>query len=208
MYALCEPSHGPPHSKEAGYLFYPVFAFILEASICTTRNKAVLNRKWLILFVIPCAINLIMVGMYFSGVPLLQFIMAPDLGPSVLDRQEFGLLANLQNVYLVCMAGIGIAAIIKKPLPLEKLAGVILMVFAIFVFLEEIDYGLHWIDLYKSTPPEEIITEQRNWHNEGERTSVMKDLVTGATVIIFVLGPLLLRKRKESVVRYLLPETF
>ncbi len=166
-----------------------------------------LKRPWLILFIIPCIINLVMVGMYFSTVPALQFIMAPDLGPSVLDRQEWGLLANLQNIYLLVMAGIGIVAIFKKNFPLEKLAGVVLAAFAFFVFLEEIDYGLHWIDYINDTPAEEIRTEQRNWHNEGERTSIMKDVVTAGTVLIFVLGPLLLRKRKEPVVKYLLPET-
>ncbi|MGI9290583.1 MAG: hypothetical protein ACR2QG_04800 [Gammaproteobacteria bacterium] len=164
-----------------------------------------LQRPWLILFFIPCGINLALAVMYFSGIPLLQHIVVPDM-PWVAQQREFGLLENLQNLYLLTMMGLGAWAIRIKPYLLEKICGFLLMVFATFVFLEEIDYGLHWIEFLSDTPKEAAIpTDNRNWHNDGQRTSIMKDIVTLSCVLLFVIAPFALKNSNQPLIRYLLP---
>lgn len=163
------------------------------------------KRPWLIIFFIPVGINLLLVGMYFSGIPFLQHIVVPDM-PYVKQQREFGLLENLQNIYLLAMAGMAAYAIKTKPYVWEKIAGVIYFLFACFVFLEEIDYGLHWIEYLNDTPITEALpNDDRNWHNDGQRTSIMKDLVTLSCAILFVIAPFALKNRTHKLIRYLLP---
>jgi hypothetical protein len=163
------------------------------------------KNPWVFIFLIPCGINLLLVGMYFSGIPILQHIVVPDM-PFVKQQREFGLLENLQNLYLISMTLMGAWAIKIKPHAWEKAAAALYMVFAAFVFLEEIDYGLHWIEFLSDVPKDAAIpTEGRNWHNEGDRTSNMKDLVTLSCVLLFVIAPFALKNRTQPLIRYLLP---
>jgi hypothetical protein len=164
-----------------------------------------IKKPWLIIVIIPCAINLLLVGMYFSGIPLLAHIIVPDM-PEVAQRREFGLMENLQNIYLLAMTVMGAWAIRIKPIAWEKAAAALYTIFAAFVFLEEIDYGLHWIEYLNGTSPGEFIpVEGRNWHNEGDRTSIMKDVVTLSCVLLFVIAPFAFRNSNNRLIRYLLP---
>ena len=164
-----------------------------------------LKNPWVFIFLIPCCINLLLVGMYFSGIPILQHIVVPDM-PFVKQQREFGLLENLQNLYLIAMALMGAWAIKIKPHLLEKAAAFLYMIFAAFVFLEEIDWGLHWIELLSDVPKAAALpNDARNWHNVGERTSIMKDLVTLSCVLLFVIAPFALKNRTQPLIRYLLP---
>ncbi len=164
-----------------------------------------IKKPWFVIVIIPCAINLLLVGMYFSGVPLLAHIIVPDM-PEVAQRREFGLLENLQNIYLLSMAVMGAWAMRIKPFAWEKAAAALYTVAAAFVFLEEIDYGLHWIEYLNGTPSSEFVpVEGRNWHNQGERTRVMKDLVTLSCVLLFVIAPFAFRNSTNRLIRYLLP---
>jgi hypothetical protein len=164
-----------------------------------------IKKPWVIIVIIPCAINLLLVGMYFSGIPLLAHIIVPDM-PEVAQRREFGLMENLQNIYLLAMAVMGAWAIRIKPIAWEKAVAALYTIFAAFVFLEEIDYGLHWIEYLNGTPPGEFIpVEGRNWHNEGDRTSIMKDLVTVSCILLFVIAPFAFRNSNNRLIRYLLP---
>lgn len=162
-----------------------------------------LKNPWVLYAAIPCAVNLSLVGMYFSGIPWLQHIVVPDL-PNMIQAREFGLLENLQNIYLLVMFGIGLYALKTKPYLLEKGAALLFTLFAAFVFVEEIDYGLHWIEFINQVPLEEQ-AEVRNWHNEGERTSIMKDVMTAGTVLVFVIAPFAFRNTRNRLIRYLLP---
>jgi hypothetical protein len=164
-----------------------------------------LKKPWVVIFLIPCCINLLLVGMYFSGIPLLQHIVVPDM-PFVKQQREFGLLENLQNIYLLSMALMGAYAIKTKPHAWEKIAAALYMIFAAFVFVEEIDYGLHWIEYLSDVPMDASIpTESRNWHNNGDRTSVMKDLVTLSCVLLFVIGPFAFKNSNHPLIQYLRP---
>ena len=166
-------------------------------------ESALIRNPWLICVAVPCAINLALVGMYFSGIPFLQHIIVPNM-PNAAQAREFGLLENLQNMYLLAMTCMGIWAIKVKPYLLEKIVAILFTIFAAFIFLEEIDYGLHWQE-YLAGVAYEDAAEVRNWHNEGQRTSIMKDVVTATTVLIFVIAPFALAKVKIALVTYVLP---
>ncbi|MDP6435787.1 MAG: hypothetical protein QF790_06565 [Gammaproteobacteria bacterium] len=165
----------------------------------------VLKHPWIVIVLVPCSVNLLLVGMYFSGVPLLANIVAPYM-PDVAQMREFGLLENLENIYLLTMAAMGVAAIRLKTLQLEKAAAVLYTLFAIFLFLEEVDYGLHWIEFLRGTPPEEQLVI-RNLHNQdsGFIDTIIKEGMAYVTLIWFVIAPFALQRSKNRWVRYLLP---
>ena len=89
-----------------------------------------IHRPWTIIAFIPWMVNLLLVGFYFSGIPYLQHLIVPDL-PNVAQAREFGILENLQNIYLLLMFGLGLYALKNKPLLLEKAGALLLALFAI-----------------------------------------------------------------------------
>ncbi|OED44602.1 hypothetical protein AB833_01000 [Chromatiales bacterium (ex Bugula neritina AB1)] len=164
-----------------------------------------LKHPWIIIVLIPCSINLLLVGMYFSGIPMFQHIVVPNM-PYVAQEREFGLLENLQNLYLLAMVCMGVYALKVKPYLWEKLLASVYIVAAAFIFMEEIDWGLHWIELLGDVARNDAIpTSERNWHNNGERTSNLKDLVTLSCVLLFVIAPFALQNKTHSLIRYVLP---
>lgn len=164
-----------------------------------------IKHPWIVIVLVPCGVNLLLVCAYFFGPPVLGSIVAP-LMEGVAQPHEFGLLENLENVYLLVMAAMGVAAIRLKTLCLEKIAAVIYTAFALFVLLEEIDYGLHWIEFVRDTPPEQHLVI-RNLHNQdsGWLNQVMNNGMTILTLVWFVIAPFALARSTNRLVRYLLP---
>jgi len=157
--------------------------------------------------VIPAVVSLALIGGYFSGVALLQHIVSPNLDlPNPNAAREFGLLENLQNVYLLAIIGICVVAAKRRNGRFRMLfAGASL--FVGFVLLEEIDYGLHYYEMatgVSSYDPEQI----RNVHNIGETTRYVKRVADVILVLVFGLFPFVLRKNKNAFVRMVLPSPY
>lgn len=172
------------------------------------RERCMARKKFIIYFVAPLTVSLILIGMYFSGVESLQRIITPhmqNLHPN--SAREFGLLENLQNVLLLSMCAMGFMGIRRQKLRLGKAAMAALGVFSAFVLLEEIDYGLHYYEWIMNVPVEELVQE-RNLHNVGDRTSRSKQIVDVAMVLFFVVMPFVCAKSRKPLVRYLTPDRF
>lgn len=131
-------------------------------------------KKHLIYWIVPAAVLLLYIFVYFFDVFGLSYLMAPAY------NREFGFIENTQALTIL-----GIAFVCLKGFNHEK--WLIRYFFriglgvSIFIFLEEIDYGLHFYDLYLGKSTEMINAEYessvRNLHNSFDLTDVFKKLV-------------------------------
>lgn len=157
--------------------------------------------------IIPAAVSILLTFLYFSGVPALQQIMAPTIPSLQSDSwREFGLLESLQNICLFLIVIFAAMGAVKKRSMYEKGFAVVIALAALFVFLEEIDYGLHYYEFITGTV--QVMPGHRNWHNQGEGMSYarrLKPVVDALMICLFVVFPLTLQKVKHPLVQYLLP---
>lgn len=155
----------------------------------------------------PAVVSLALIGAYFSGVPALQQVVSPNFDlPNPDAAREFGLLENLQNVYLLLIVAIAALAA-KRRVGLGRLFFVGIALSTAFVFLEEIDYGLHYYEIMtgaSSYDPEQV----RNIHNIGDTNRYIKRVADILLVLCFGLLPLVLRKNANPLVRSVLPSPY
>jgi hypothetical protein len=162
--------------------------------------------------VLPGTVSLVLMGMYFSGNSFLQSMIAPMMETVPrFSAREFGLLEMLQNVLLIGVCIYSIRCFMAADGLLLKSFALFLIVIGVFSFLEEIDYGAHFVEYftgqYGSLNPE---TWDRNWHNRTgpggvQNVSYMKFATNIMVFAGFVLGPLLLGKSKNRLIRLLTP---
>ena len=157
----------------------------------------VVITRHLIYWVIPLLAVLAMELVYFSELDIRDWI-APY------PQREFGILENLQNLLIIGIIAVAVAAIKHKELFAEKAAFAFITLFGVLVFLEEVDYGLHWYEWWKDIPPPEQV-ETRNLHNRGSLNRFIKLGVESLMVIWFAIMPLLSSRIKHPVIKYLLP---
>lgn len=165
-------------------------------------------RKVTIYFFAPLALVLPMVFMYFSGIEILQLIISPRFeGLYGNSNRELGLLENTQNVVLIV-----IIVLLARGLYFHKpwwlrVPIAIAIVGAAFVFLEEIDYGLHYKEFFTGVSAEEAVAK-RNWHNVDDRTIRTKQVVDALSILWFIIAPFALSKSKHWLVRVVLPDKY
>lgn len=151
-------------------------------------------------------------GMYFSGNPLLQNIVAPTLRDVPLfSAREFGALEMLQNFLLLCISFYAIRCFIAANSYPVRLITFLLILVSVFTLLEEIDYGAHFIE-YFSGEYGSLAQESwdRNWHNKAgadgvQNVSYIKLAANIGLLAGFVIGPLLLSNSRSPLLRLLVP---
>ena len=156
----------------------------------------IFNKKanlfiWLLIF-----FNAFFIGCYFSGITFLQQLIAPTIDKANFNFQqmrEFGLMEMTQNALLLGVCYVLIREVIQRQNYLEKVFYGIGGSIFVFLFLEELDYGLH---IYKYFTGELGDVQYFSWHNQWddgvENATIMKraaDLIVG---VWFVIIPLLL----------------
>lgn len=142
--------------------------------------------------------NTVFVGCYFSGVSALQQLVAPTIHKanfSFTQMREFGALEMTQNILLLGIIYI-LACGVKQSatLPLKTFFGLGVAAF-IFLFLEELDYGLHF---YKYFSGDLASTPYFSWHNQlddsgDENATKLKRLNDAINVLWFVVASLLFK---------------
>lgn len=157
--------------------------------------------------VIPFILNFILMGFYFSGINFLQNIISPN---DVFLTRESGLLEQLQNLYLLSIFAMFFYLSIKRPNKNEKIFFSLLSAIFVFLFLEEIDYGMNLYEFFLGHASGENV---RNWHNQsadGNRQNVhyFKQLIDLANVTWFILLPLLASKVKIPFIKSIMPSRF
>jgi len=155
-------------------------------------------RHFLVYVAMPSIIFGGLILMFFSGNRILQDFVAPSF------NREFGALESLENVLLIALVVLPARAAFRKPLRVERIAFGIIAVIALFVFLEEIDYGLTYWEGLTGTPPEQQ-AQFRNIHNIGETTKWIKHVVDLGFFILFALAPLATIRIRNPSLRYMAP---
>lgn len=167
------------------------------------------RRKLFVYFALPLSVSGILLAMYFSGVRFFENVVAMPYFEAVAEnsRREFGLLENLQHLVLLGISVIALRAIPKQSHILTRALFIGIALGAVFMFAEEIDYGLHYYEYLAGVPHDEI-AEERNLHNVGDRTSRLKTISDIGMILVFGIAPLVLFKVRNPWVRYLLPDRY
>lgn len=129
---------------------------------------------------------------YFFDIFNLGFVIAPAI------NREFGVLENLQLVIILVILYRAIVGYRTAKDKLGKLIFALLTFFSIFIFLEEMDYGLHIQNLLAGKYAEELqqntlSSPPRSIHNMGDLTKYIKLTTYIMLVVYFVILPLINR---------------
>jgi len=162
--------------------------------------------------VLPAAMSLVLMAMYFSGNAYLQNLVAPTMKTMPFySAREFGALEMLQNFLLLCICFFSIRCFFAASNLSVKLVALLLLLVSGFTFLEEIDYGAHFIEYFTGQNTTLALeTWDRNWHSKTgpmgvQNVSYMKVASRIVMLAGFVVGPLLLSNSRHPLIRLLLP---
>lgn len=155
-------------------------------------------------WIIPLLLLVPLLAMYFSGVKWMQELVCPSI------NWEFGIVENIQNLLLLMILTINIIAIIKKEKQIEKIVFILLSLFTLFVFLEEIDYGAHFLRYFQghSDTMFHELTGKANIHNMGNNAKIFKRSIYPLMLGLFIISPLIINKFKNPIFRYLIPHSW
>lgn len=154
-------------------------------------------REHLIYWALPSLIMLALLGMYFSNVPWLMEILAPQV------NRELGLLENLQNLVLLVLIAMMIMRLRGARESAEHAFFGFIAAAALFILLEELDYGTHFLWALQGwdwdTRP------VFNIHNQGENSDRFKFVGNLLLGIFFVILPWFRFATQRRWLRFLQP---
>ena len=192
------------HSHARGVALSSTSPGRLAAHLVQVDHR-ILFSGLLIYLLIPGLLSLALILMYFSDVEWMQRLIVPNMPGAYPDSiREFGIVENLQNLYLLTMIGMTAYAVRNRPAKWQRWAMTLALVFSIFIFLEEIDYGLHHYEFFAEISQPEA-ARLRNLHTIGRSVDTMKWVVDTGIVLAFVVAPLVLARSNNHLVRYFLP---
>lgn len=169
---------------------------MLRDPLTVFRNMS--RMEHLVYWVLPLLAGWTFIAMYFSQIHWMQEFIAPA------SNREFGLLENLGAVLILC----SLAVLIKiSRVPMKHaFRGVVLFACVLtgLMFLEEIDYGLHFIDWVKGIPHGQGV-QVRNLHNQGNNTNNIKLVANVLLASMFVILPYIDALKRHRVVKILSP---
>ncbi len=144
----------------------------------------------------PLFLGSLLVFMNYSGISFLTELISPDV------NREFGLLENLQLLLIASSLVYLVKAIRLKDFWFEKLAYVGLCLFFLLLFLEEIDYGIHYYEYFvKGVEEDKGIV--RNFHNQGDNNYYLRQASYAVMVLLFVVMPFFRNKIKNNLFHHL-----
>jgi hypothetical protein len=164
-------------------------------------------------WILPSIILIPCIAVYFFDLYALREWIAPAI------NREFGFIENLQLLLLVLIFVMAVKGMRRKKITHEKYpyyTWLFTAMAAVVIFLEEIDYGLHYYDYYAGKTQAQVVYQMtvegklRNIHNTGKTTSVIKLMVYIGIVLLFVLLPLLPKKgiQKMPLLEYFTPSKY
>lgn len=150
-------------------------------------------------WIIPFLILIPLLVMYFSGVKWAQELVCPSV------NWELGIVENLQILLLILI--ICVMAIFRKKNRIKKIIFSLLSIFALFVLLEEIDYGAHFLRYFKGHSDTFFVnmTGDVNIHNLGNNARIFKRSIYPLMLVLFIITPLYVHKFENPVIKYLIP---
>jgi len=153
----------------------------------------------LLLWGAPFAGLLVSLMLYFSGDPTLAGLVAPAL------NWEWGIIENLQALLVLLMCGLAVKGAIRANDGLIRAGFLFLIIFSVFVFVEEIDYGAHYRHFFTGQKESYLdsLTGTYNLHNQGNNAKLFKRPVYGLICLIFLVSPYIGRLNSRNPLRRL-----
>jgi hypothetical protein len=164
----------------------------------------------LLYWIVPTFLMLLLIMTFYLNWFGLSEIIAPKI------NREFGIVENIQNILLILIFLLALKGFRTQEIRIEKYGYALIMVATVFMFLEEIDYGLHYYDYITGKRDDEVTKieifneEVRNFHNNGRVILNVLKLVSYTVIILFFVAlPLLPSsiKTKFPLLKYLSPST-
>ena len=162
-------------------------------------------KQHFIYWILPSIVTLSCTLIYFYNLFGLEDFIAPRV------NREFGLIENIQLLLLILIFITALKGIRTRTEKVAKYGFMLVAILTAWIFLEEIDYGLHYYD--HLTGKQEITKvvvfdkEVRNIHNNGPMQNLFKLTAYGVIIIFFVIFPLLPSRYKQrySLLNFLSP---
>jgi DMSO/TMAO reductase YedYZ heme-binding membrane subunit len=148
-------------------------------------------KSHFIYWLLPSVVTLACILLFYLNPLGLSSVIAPEI------NREFGIAENIQLLLLVLIFIYSIKGIRQRATKIEKYGYLLLAVATAFIFLEEIDYGLHYYDHLtgnKTLGTQVVIfdREVRNIHNQDKVILDSFKMVSYVLIVLFfVLLPLL-----------------
>lgn len=161
-------------------------------------RQATSRRRWFFYVFFPAGLSLTLVGMYFSGVGWLG-----DAVASAVSR-EYGLLESIQALTILVIFGLAVVALCRAASGRARVLALLLAAVSLVALLEELDYGMHLMELLRGLPPHQG-AEARNLHNIGDNTSRLKALNHLVMGLFFVVLPLVAAWSSRPLLQRLAP---
>lgn len=154
-------------------------------------------KYWLL----PLIILTPLIAFYFSNLQWTTDIIIPE------NNRELGIVENIQLLILLLIFVVLIAGFFRKSIMIERICYLLLALFTVFVFLEEIDYGAHFMQYFKGHNETFFreLTGEKNVHNIGNRAKLFKRSIYPIMLLIFIIAPIFKDKFKHPVFQYLIP---
>jgi hypothetical protein len=154
-------------------------------------------KKHLIYWIAPSLVTLACILIFYFN----WFGLSELIAPSV--NREFGVIENIQHILLILIFFTAFKGFRIRNTKIEKYGYALIMAATVFMFLEEIDYGLHYYDHLtgKSEITKVVVfdNEVRNLHNNGKLIlNAMKMAAYIVVGLFFAALPLLPEKIKTK----------
>ena len=152
-------------------------------------------------WILPFVIVSILMLMYFSGIPWMVEFTCPKI------NREFGAIENIQLLTILGIIFFSFKGAIKKEILVERIIYFFIGLFAIFIFMEEIDYGAHYLQYFtgeKRTFAYDLYG-RKNVHNAGIASVIFKYTAYSLIALFFLLLPMFKDRVKNGLLRYIIP---
>ena len=162
-------------------------------------------NKHLYYWIAPTILLISCVLVYYFNFLNLGFIISPEY------NREFGLIENIQLITIIATIWVAFKSFIKREIKLIKYFFLGVSLFSIFIFLEEMDYGLHFIEYFSGIAHQKSTahTEIRNIHNQGNLLPYITKFVYISFALVIIVIPLIASRIKNlnKYIKWLIPST-
>jgi hypothetical protein len=132
---------------------------------------------------------------YFQGPDWLQELAASS------NNREFGLVENTQNVLLILTNYVALRLLMIRHSGWVKLAYMLIFLTALFVFLEEIDYGHHYINYINNAGADQLRVNH-NLHNIPDVNNHLRLFFYCLIAIFIIILPYFSSSRLPSLLNH------
>jgi len=159
---------------------------------------------------LPSIFLLLCIYIFFFDFLGLAYVIAPEY------NREFGLIENVQLLLILGMVVLSFKTYRTSNEKFKSSFFLVVSLFALFIFLEEVDYGLNWYDYFSGKTKKEGLAnayagdQLRNIHNQGKLLQIIKLLVYIGFAFVLIILPYLFRKIKieNKYVQWLVPSHY